>query len=202
MRGAIMMDFGPMLSRTITPESACSATLRAIEKVNDAHHDAEPRVQWSAYETTYQQPPIAMADLWRHLGRAFGVIWFSEGYPVRWFHYGGSSRLRVEVAHYCARQLWKMCERYTKKENLKAGIGDNAKAIAFNNAERHRWIDTFAETLPSREIEPWVLAAWRVEKNRERRRHRDPDAFVPRTMSYEQVARWLDDVVESSHSID
>ena len=197
-----MMEWAPASGMTIKPPAAADLLVRAVRRVDDANHDSSPRLQWHAFETSYQKPPHAMRDLWKLVARAFGLVWFAEGYPVVWYHYGGSSRLRVELATYCARSLWKMCERYTRKENLKQGITDNAEGIAFNNATRTSWVAELGELTPTREIEEWASEAWRVERARERARHRDPDAFVPRSMSYEQVSRWLDDVIEASPALE
>lgn len=200
VRGAVMMEFGPAGGITVQPHHAADLLTRAVKRVDDANHDAQPNVQFHAFETQYQQPPLAMRETFEVVSWAFGIIWFAEGSPIRWYHYGGSSRLRVEVAMFCARKLWTFCNRFAEKENIKQGFDEDARgdAIAFNNTQRHAWIGAVKNLMQPREIESWVLEAWRVEQNRERTRRSNPGGFVPRTMSYEQVSRWLDDVIESS----
>ena len=176
---------------------------RSVRRVDDAHNDSQPLIQWLAQETAYARPPKAMQALAKGIARAIGCIWFEEreGQPSsdrrRWYHYGGSSKLRVWVAMFLFEKSWDACDAFAHYELLKLGTEHTGERRTFVSEQREAWVERLCALLPEREIESWVVQEWRLAKSKARARGHKHNRQPPRSMSYEDVARWLDGVIES-----
>ncbi len=174
---------------------------RSLQRVDDAHHDARPYLQWFAQETEYARPPKAMQALAKGIARAAGCIWFEEserapGHCRKWYHYGGSSKLRVGIAWFLFEESWGACDRFAHYELLKQGTQHTGERRTFVSEQREAWVGRLCELLPEREIESWVVQEFKLAKSKARARHKH-NRQPPRSMSYEDVSRWLDGVIES-----
>jgi hypothetical protein len=199
VRGYVIRDFA-LLQHRARPTPAVYLKLIEVATywIDNAHHDAQPAIQWHAQDTTYARPPLAMQALAKVIAETFGCIWFEEGSP-RWYHYGGSSRLRAWAAMFVFEKTWTACDRFAHYELLKNENPDHGARRTFVSNTRDEWVARLCEDLPEREIESWVVQEWKLARSKARARGHKHNRQPPRSMSYEDVARWLGDVIESWH---
>jgi len=197
VRGYIIRDFSLLQNtRRPTPNQYLKLTEVATYWIDEAHHDAEPVLQWHAQEIDYERPPVAMQQLAKGIAQTFGCLWFEEGVP-RWYHYGGSSRLRVWAAMFVFEKTWKAADKFAHYELMKSTIPEDGARRTFVSDTRAEWVARLCEYLPEREIESWVVQEWKLARSKARARGTKHNRQPPRSMSYEDVARWLDGVIES-----
>lgn len=197
VRGCIIRDFAREQNRARpAPRDYLKLIEVATYCVDEAHHDARPVLQWLAQDTEYERPPLAMQRLARATAQTFGCVWFEEGVP-RWYHYGSSSKLRSWAAMFVFEKTWKACDRFAHYELLKNENPEPGARRTFVSETRDEWVARFCGELPQREIEPWVVQEWKLAKSKARARGHKHNRQPPRSMSYEDVARWLDDVIGS-----
>lgn len=197
VRGHIIAAFGGERNRTRpTPARYLQIIEHAVDRIDTAHHDAQPVIQWRAQDTTYRKPALAMQALAKAIAETFGCIWFEEGSP-RWYHYGGSSRLRAWAAMFAFEKTWKACDRFAHYELMKNTTPEHGARRTFVSDTRDEWVARLCEDLPEREIESWVVQEWKLARSKARARGHKHNRQPPRSMSYEDVGRWLDGVIES-----
>lgn len=204
VRGYLIRDFASTSSRSRpTPALLLPLIAGAVERIDNAHHDAQPAIQWLAQETEYTRPPRAMQQLAKAIAQAFGCLWFQEtqreplGDGIRWYHYGGSSRVRVWAAMFVFDRTWKAADRFAHYELLKNENPEPGARRTFVSDTRGEWVARLCGELPEREIESWVVQEWKLARSKARARGHKHNRQPPRSMSYEDVARWLDDVIGS-----
>lgn len=197
VRGQIIRDFARRQNmarpRTVDYWSLIEG---ACLSVDCAKHDARPVLQWLAHETDYERPPLAMQTLAKGIAQWFGCLWFEEGSP-RWYHYGSSSKLRSWAAMFAFEKTWKAADRFAHYELLKNENPEPGARRTFVSNTRDEWVARICGGIPQREIEPWVVQEWKLARSRARARGHKHNRQPPRSMSYEDVARWLDDVIGS-----
>lgn len=204
VRGYIIRDFALLQNtRRPTPNHYLKLIEVATYWVDEAMHDAGSVIQYRAQETDYQRPPVAMQQLAKGIAQTFGCLWFEEsqqqplGPGRRWYHYGGSSRLRVWAAMFVFEKTWKAADRFAHYELMKSTIPEDGARRTYVTDTRAEWVARLCEYLPEREIEPWVVQEWKLARSKARARGTKHNRQPPRSMSYEDVARWLDDVIGS-----
>ena len=196
VRGTLILQFGGYKNRRPTPATSLAMIETAVRRVDDAHHDAQPVIQWRAQEIVYERPPRAMQQLAKAIAETFGCMWFEEGSP-RWYHYGGSSRLRAWSAMFVFEKTWAACDKFAHYELTKNQNPEPGARRTFVSRARAEWVARLCGELPEREIEQWVRQEWKLARSRARARNNGAKRIPPRSMSYEDVARWLDGVIES-----
>jgi hypothetical protein len=199
VRGHIIRYFAAQPSRARpTPATLACLVAQSYALIAKAHHDAQPVIQWRAQDTTYLRPPLAMQTLAKAIAGTFGCLWFEEGSP-RWYHYGGSSRLRVWAAMFVFEKTWKACDRFAHYELMRNTTPEHGARRTFVSNTRDEWVARLCEDLPEREIESWVVQEWKLARSKARARGHKHNRQPPRSMSYEDVGRWLGGVIESWH---
>lgn len=197
LRGYLIRDFSIVVHSTHpSTEYVLTVIDSAVRRIDNAHHDARPVLQWHAQEIDYERPPLAMQTLAKAIAQAFGCLWFEEGVP-RWYHYGGCSRLRVWAAMFVFGQTWKACDRFAHYELMKNTRPEHGARRTFVSETRDEWVAQLCGELAEREIEPWVVQEWKLARSKARARGTKHNRQPPRSMSYEDVARWMDDVIGS-----
>ena len=196
VRGTIILQYGRDNNRRPTPATSLRMIETAVQRVYSAHHDAQPVIQWRAQETVYARPPRAMQQLAKTIAGAFGCLWFEEGSP-RWYHYGSSSKLRSWAAMFVFDKTWAACDKFAHYELMKNKNPEPGARRTFVSETRDEWVVRLCGELSQREIEPWVVKEWELARSRARMRGHKHNRQPPRSMSYEDVARWLDDAIGS-----
>ncbi len=206
VRGYLIRDFAIVLHKPRpTPLYLLPVIDSAVRRIEGAHHDARPVLQWFASDTEYARPPKAMQQLAKGIAETFGCIWFQEtqrepvGDGKRWYHYGGSSRLRVWAAMFVFQRAWNTADRFAHYELLKNENPEPGARRTFVSETRDEWVARLCGELPEREIESWVVQEWKLARSKARARGHKHNRQPPRSLSYEDVARWLDEVIGSWH---
>lgn len=205
VRGHIIRYFAVQPNRA-RPSSEALACLveQSYALVCKAHHDSQPVIQWRAQELKFIRPPLAMQALAKGIATSFRCLWFEEAkrhgdgrIGWRWYHYGSSSKLRSWAAMFVFEKTWKAADRFAHFELMKNENPEPGARRTFVSNMRDEWVARLCGGLTQREIESWVVQEWRLARSRARARGHKHNRLPPRSMSYEDVARWLDEAIGS-----